>query len=268
MSTDDIIKIIIFVVAAFLPPLLYLIWIRNTERYGKEPWGTMLKTFFWGAIIAVFIAIFLSLILLYIYQIGLSRIYVSYGQNPTLDLLFLAVIIAPFSEEFAKGLGVYTARNDITEEEDGLVYGAACGLGFAATENLMYGVIAFSQASWVGFFTLIIIRSIASALLHASATSMMGYGVGKTILWREKFNVLPYYLTAVGMHASFNFLASIGAIYESTYGPTDPYTYYAHIFSLLIVVFFAIVAIGLIRKKIKGFDKGKTYPYSTPHKSK
>jgi len=111
MTTEELIGIIIFVIAAFLPPILYMYWIRNTEKYGKEPWGAMIKTFLWGAITAVFIAIILSLILTYIYQIGIERIYVGYGQNPTLDLLIIAVVIAPFTEEFAKGIGVYSVRN-------------------------------------------------------------------------------------------------------------------------------------------------------------
>jgi RsiW-degrading membrane proteinase PrsW (M82 family) len=261
MTIDEALRILVFVIAAFLPPLLYLVWIRNTERYGKEPWGAMLKTFAWGAVIAVFIAIFLSLVLIYIYQQGIGRIYVSYGQNPTLDLLILSVVIAPFTEEFAKGIGVYTTRGDITEEEDGLVYGAACGLGFAATENLLYGVIAYVQGGWISFFTLIVLRSIASALLHASASAVMGFGIAKSLTIWEKASVLPYYLGAVGMHAAFNLLASMGVIFE-TNNPGDPNAIYIHLFSLLIVIFFAVIAIGVIRQKIRSYDRSKTYPYN------
>jgi RsiW-degrading membrane proteinase PrsW (M82 family) len=260
MTVDEIIRIIVFVLAAFLPPLLYLIWIRNTEKYGKEPWGAMLRTFIWGAVLGVIIAIFLSVILIYIYQMGMSRIYVSYGENPTLNLLILAVVIAPFTEEFAKGIGVYTARNEITEEEDGLVYGAACGLGFAATENLMYGLVAYLVGGWISFFTLIVLRSIASALLHASATAVTGYGIGKSLTIWEKASILPYYLGAVGMHASFNLLASLGVIYEAN-NPGNPLGIYVHLFSLMIVIFFAIAAIGIIRNKIMSYDRGKAYPY-------
>jgi RsiW-degrading membrane proteinase PrsW (M82 family) len=259
MTFDEAIRILIFVIAAFLPPLLYLIWIRNTERYGKEPWGAMLKTFAWGAIIAVFIAILLSLILISIYQQGIERIYVSYGVRPTLDLLILSVVIAPFTEEFAKGIGVYTVRNDITEEEDGLIYGASCGLGFAATENLLYGAIAYLEGGWISFFTLIILRSIASALLHASASAVMGYGIAKSMTIWERAGVLPYYLGAVGMHAVFNLLASLGVLYEAN-NPGDPYAIYMHLFSLMIVIFFAVIAIGYIRRKIKSYDRSREYP--------
>lgn len=260
MTIDEAIRILVFVIAAFLPPLLYLVWIRNTERYGKEPWGAMLKTFAWGAIAAVFIAIILSLILINIYQQGMGRIYVSYGVRPTLDLLILSVVIAPFTEEFAKGIGVYTVRNEITEEEDGLIYGASCGLGFAATENLLYGVIAYLDGGWISFFTLIVLRSIASALLHASASALMGYGIAKSLTMWEKASIIPYYLGAVGMHAAFNLLASLGVIYEAN-NPGDPYAIYIHLFSLLVVIIFAVVAIGVIRSKIRSYDRSKEYPF-------
>ena len=263
MTTDEVIRILIFVVAAFLPPVLYMIGIRNTERYGKEPWFPLIKTFIWGAVIAVFIAIILSVILIVIYQTGLESIpSISFlGDNPTFELIILSVVIAPFTEEFAKGLGVYSVRDQISEEEDGLVYGAVCGLGFSATENLLYGFVAYVVGGWSSFFALIIIRSIASTLLHASASSMMGYGVAKSLMWKEKASALPYYLAAVGMHASYNLLASMGIIYETTYGTDAPYTFSIHLFSLLIVIFFALVAAGLMRRKIRSLESGRIGAY-------
>ncbi len=33
-------------------------------------------------------------------------------------------------------------KGEIDEVEDGIVYGAACGLGFGATENILYGLSA------------------------------------------------------------------------------------------------------------------------------
>jgi RsiW-degrading membrane proteinase PrsW (M82 family) len=264
MSTDDIIRIIVFVVAAFVPPLLYLIGIRNTERYGKEPWKHLIKAFLWGAIIAVIIAVILGLLLVLIYQYGLDSIpSITYlGENATFELIILSVVIAPFTEEFAKGIGVYTVRDEITEEEDGLVYGAACGLGFSATENLLYGALAFVIGGWAGFFTLIIVRSIASTLLHASATSIMGYGIGKSLIWEDRSSVFPYYMAAVGMHASFNLLASIGVIYESRYGASDPNAFYVHLLSLMVVIIFALVALGLIRTKIRSLEASKHHRYN------
>ena len=67
---------------------------------------------------------------------------VELAAGATVAIVVGAVIIAPFVEEFLKALGMMRAgvKEEVDEVEDGLVYGAACGLGFAATENLMYGL--------------------------------------------------------------------------------------------------------------------------------
>ena len=87
-------------------------------------------------------------------------------------------------------------KKEITELEDGLIYGAVAGLGFSATENLFYGYSFLSEGLAV-FLILIIIRSFGGCLLHASATALTGYGYGKSIinntskyypkLWQFKF---------------------------------------------------------------------------------
>src|SRR5947208_7460320 len=56
------------------------------------------------------------------------------------SLVVGAAIVAPIVEEAAKGLGVRAGRPEIQKLLDGLVYGAAAGLGFSATENLFYGI--------------------------------------------------------------------------------------------------------------------------------
>src|SRR3970282_2107681 len=128
----------ILAVTAFAPPLIFLGWIRRTERYGQEPVGRVLSTFLWGAIFAVLIAIVLQVIALFLFSEA-DRVYAIAGRlntpQETAIALGLALVIAPFTEEFAKGLGVYLARPTIDEPEDGLVYGAASGLRFASTGN-------------------------------------------------------------------------------------------------------------------------------------
>jgi RsiW-degrading membrane proteinase PrsW (M82 family) len=151
--------------------------------------------------------------------------------------LFLAVIIAPFAEEAAKGLGVRSAGDDLDEVEDGLIYGASVGLGFAATENLMYEYIAYVGFGFEGFIATAILRSISSALLHASATSVTGYGMGKKKLLGKGHYIIPFYLLAVLMHGTFNFFASLG-----------------NILGLMLAIMFAIAAIEFTRRKIQQLD--------------
>ena len=263
MTEEEILRALLFFLFAFVPPVVYLVWIRNTEKREREPWGALAKAFAWGSISAILIAVILSTIFVYIYEIGSIRIYESYGRNPTADLLVLSVIIAPLTEEFAKGIGVYTARAEINEPEDGLVYGAACGLGFSATENLFYGYIAFLTGGWFTFIVLIVMRSLASTLVHASASSIMGYGIGRSILWKEHGHVMLYYLGAVAIHGAFNFVASLGTIYEGIYGAYDPNTIPMHLIALFMAMIFAAMSIGLMRRKIMTLESAdrKYMPY-------
>ena len=135
-----ILEIIVLFIMAFLPSIIYIRWIRNTERYERESWKKIAHTFIYGATSAVFIALFLSYIMIVILKGSFGREYDI--ENNSRDFLILAIIIAPIVEEFAKARGIRLAGKDLDEVEDGLIYGASCGLGFAATENFLYEAVA------------------------------------------------------------------------------------------------------------------------------
>jgi RsiW-degrading membrane proteinase PrsW (M82 family) len=237
MNGSDLLIWIILFAAAFLPPVIYIIWIRNTERYEREPWSRIFGTFIWGAVFGVILGILFSVILISVFDIILEGpIYEAISEDDYLGTLFLVCVIAPLGEEAAKGLGVFTAGRDLDEVEDGLIYGASVGLGFAATENLLYGYLALREGTGL-FIATMVVRTISSALLHASATSATGYGIGKKkILGRGNY-ILPYYFLAVLMHATFNFFASMQSF-----------------LSLFLAIAFAIGAIEFTRHKIQQLD--------------
>lgn len=229
---------VILIAVAFLPSMAYIIWIRNTEYYEKEPWSRIFATFIWGAVFGVIIAIIFSLVLIGLFEFAApERLSDAISESDYLSLFFIAVIIAPFAEEAAKGLGVFTAGRELDEVEDGLIYGAAVGLGFAATENLLYEYTALVEMGVASFIATAVVRSISSALLHASATSATGYGIGKKKVLGRKYRILPYYLIAVSMHALFNFFASLQTF-----------------LGLLLAIMFAIGAIEFTRHKIAQLD--------------
>ena len=123
-----------------------------------------------------------------------------------------------------------------------MVYGGASGLGFAATENLLYGLSAFLLlADFRASVILILVRSVSSAFLHASASAVMGYGVANSVLYR-KVSALPYYILAVFMHGVFNYLAAFELIYE------DPNIV---LYGFFLAIMFAIAAFGLVRYGIR-----------------
>ncbi len=226
---------ILLVFLSFLPPMIYTIWIRNTERCHREQWPSIFLCFIWGATVAVVAALILEILLELPLQYTLS----SGDTTPFL----LAVVIAPIVEEFTKPLALYlrTVKTNLDELEDGLIFGAVAGLGFSATENLLYGY-SFLSEGFLLFLLVIAIRSIGGCLLHASATALTGYGIGKTMKKHSSFiGILPYFLLAIFLHGFYNFLLS--------------YEFIGVLSGLALAFLFVIITITLIRKKIRTLDE-------------
>lgn len=226
---------ILLVFLSFLPPLIYTIWIRNTERCHRQQWFSIFLCFLWGATIAVIAALILEIVL----EMPLQYSFSSGDIRPFL----LAVVIAPVVEEFIKPLALRlrSVKNQLSELEDGLIYGAVAGLGFSATENLLYGY-SFLSEGFIIFLALMAMRSFGGCLLHASATALTGYGFGKTMMKQSSFlGVLPYFLLAIFLHGSYNFLVS--------------YDFFGVLSGLVLGFLVVILAITLIRKKIRTLDE-------------
>lgn len=217
----------ILLALAFLPPLVFALWVRNHEKTGREPLRAVLGMFAYGGSLGVIIA--LALILAFDYSIGV--------EPGGLTLLSL-VVIAPLLEELSKGLGFGLLRRRIGEVEDGLVYGAAIGLGFAATENLLYGLEALQDSGFESAATTIGFRVVSSALLHAGSTALLGYGYALMRLrGRGLVFLLPYYLLAVLQHSLYNFLVG-GQL----------------LWSFVAAVAMVLVVTGLLRRQIRRLD--------------
>src|SRR6266571_5391543 len=237
--------LLILFIAAFALPLVYLVWIRNSPRYGREPWPTVLKTFAWGAVFSVIIAIILSVVfILVLGQIqSLNDFFARrfQGQDPTTAIG--ALLVAPIVEEAAKGIGATAGRPQTQSKTDGLVYGAAAGLGFSATENLVYALAALlvPGVGPSGSLVVVAVRSFSSTFLHASSTAVMGYGLAKSWLSGRPWAVFPFYIVAVAMHATFNLFSTLAA------EQTDPA---GAAIAFLAAVSLAIVAISVVRLKL------------------
>ena len=219
---------------AFLPPIIYAIWIRNTEKYARERWWPIIICFLWGATIAIIASLILE---------GLLHIPISLTfSDASIIGLTIAILVAPVVEEFTKplALGLKTVKRELDELEDGLIYGAVAGLGFSATENLFYG--AGFLAEGIGFFIIMMaIRSFGACLLHAAATAFTGYGYGSMVIKKSSFaRVIPYFFVAILMHALYNFLVSFSLIGAGL----------GFIAAMVLVV----ISIQWVRKKIRVLD--------------
>lgn len=239
-----IVDLMILLLVAFVPSFIYLILIRNTERFAPEPYGRLLRIFAYGAIVSILVAIVGELIATNIFKANIERFYDIFGQNPNLTSLALAIVIAPVIEELTKSIGVFRLRRYMSEIEDGMIYGAAAGLGFAATENLLYEGSALLTSGTGAFIWTAVIRSLSSALLHASASAVVGLGIAHS--FREGKSWLPYYFVGVLMHGSFNLFASFGEIYSTEAE--------APLIGLVAAFLIAIGGILIVRSKIRSLD--------------
>lgn len=246
---DDILFWSALILVAFAPSLLYLVWIRNTEKHSREPYGTLIKVFAYGAVLSVLMAVLFELILIALFDQNIERVYQFLGENPSVPTLVVACVIAPVVEELTKALGVLRVkrRGMLMEIENGIVYGAAAGLGFAATENLLYESTAYLADGVEAWAATAVLRSLSSALLHATASSLVGLGIARSALQGKSW--MPYYLGAVVMHGGFNFAASFGVVYYDTMGDS------AYLIGLVAAFTMVIIGVGVMRGKIRQLDR-------------
>ena len=117
-------------VGAIVPAVLLLRYFYRRDL-NPEPRGVLIKTFLLGVLIVMPVIL-----------VGLPlRLWCPYGASPVYFGLYCAFLYAAVPEEFFKFLVVtrYSARNPAFDEPmDGVVYGAAASLGFAAFENMVY----------------------------------------------------------------------------------------------------------------------------------
>ena len=120
-------------------------------------------------------------------------------------------------EEFVKILGVLVIarrrRHDL--ELDGLILGAAAGMGFAALESTGYGFTAFLQSQSVPFaFYVVFIRAFLAPVGHGTWTAILA-----SVLFRESkgqryhpnVKVLGAYLLVALLHGSWDALPGVMA---------------------------------------------------------
>ena len=181
--------IVLSVLFATLPIFAYLFFVWWLDRYDREPVWLLLVTFTWGGLGGVVLALIGSLVL----SLSMSVVFGISGSD-ALDTVF----VAPVIEEITKGLFllVIFARRDFDNTTDGVVYGAAAGLGFAATENLLYFLSAWSvdAGSWA---QTVFLRTFFSGVMHAFATGMLGATLGYMKFARS--TVLKFVMPVVGL---------------------------------------------------------------------
>ncbi len=194
--------LVIGLVLASIPlvPLISVyMWL---DRYEPEPRSLLVLGLGWGAFVATSGALVLQLFDSLIFQ--------------NTDA-FTATVVAPITEEAAKGLFILLLlayrRHELDGVLDGLVYAGMVGIGFAFTENILYLASAYmgeeGQAGGIGGAVgLFIVRCVFGPFAHPFFTAFTGIGIGIAVGARSKGVrvVAPIigYVVAVAAHAAWN----------------------------------------------------------------
>jgi RsiW-degrading membrane proteinase PrsW (M82 family) len=151
------------ILLAFAIPISFLYALHWLDLYGTDRPRIVLQCFGWG-LVAFALSFLTNRFCIDI--LGLTRAFVSTRTAPFVEELFKA------------GILVYLMRRGrISYFVDGAIYGFACGIGFAAIENVRY-IQLFPDNP----FGLIIVRDFSSALAHGTATAMTGIALGSFVL--------------------------------------------------------------------------------------
>lgn len=117
------------------------------------------------------------------------------------DVLIL-VLFGPIIEELLKfAASGFTGANFSTA--------AGAGIGFAATENAVYFLAAWSGNTVTALAVLVIVRAATDPILHSTASTL------STLAWRGRLWGLP---AAVVLHATWNLATLIYAAIDPTAG--------------------------------------------------
>jgi RsiW-degrading membrane proteinase PrsW (M82 family) len=167
------------VVIALVPAAIWLLAFYQQDRLEPEPKNYVLGVFALGALLAAAVG---QPLIRDFFQVQNWM-----GSNVIINILG-SIFIVGFIQEFLKYAAVrYTIFNssEFDERVDGIIYGAAAGLGYATMINLQYILSNGGVDLGVGA-----IQVAVTSLAHASFSGVVGYFLG-----RAKFeNMGPFWL--------------------------------------------------------------------------
>jgi RsiW-degrading membrane proteinase PrsW (M82 family) len=178
---------IVAIAIAVSVPIGFLVLVRWLDLYASDSLKGVLVCF-GGGLVAFFLAL-----------------EVNTAIGSVVGFTLLATLIAPIVEEVCKSLILiyYVRRADFTYFVDGAIYGFAAGTCFAVLENLLYLGGADASAGLGMAFG----RVFSTALMHGSATALVGIALGRLRFGRGPSRFLSLFLgwaAAMTLHLTFN----------------------------------------------------------------
>lgn len=189
-----------------LPTYLYVLGVWWLDRYEKEPISLLLLAFFWGAVPAALLSVFVEVL----FSIPVGRVL---GTESLAADLLTSGVGAPLVEESFKGVAligfVLFFRMEIDDALDGIIYGAMIGFGFALTENVVsYFLPILTNEGLRAGLTSILLRAILFGGNHALWSGIIGAAIGHARwhpCWQRRI-LLPAggWILSVMLHAMHN----------------------------------------------------------------
>lgn len=173
---------------------LYLI--RRVDHNEREPWRLVLVAAGWGAVVATTVALIFE---------GVWGFTIDRGLIPGPGQQVATAFNAALFEEVPKGLVIaflfLIMRDEFDNVVDGIVYGAAVGLGFNYMETIVYmsigGLPQWFLRQWLGLF-----------LGHATYTALIGAGFGVARQLRGRLRpalaILSGFTVAIAAHFAWD----------------------------------------------------------------
>ena len=243
--------VLVAVLGALIPTLLYVFLVWWLDRFEKEPFRLLALAFLWGAIPAALLSVLFELI----FDLPLGFL----GSESLAANLISASVNAPLIEETCKGIAligmVLIFRREFDSVLDGIVYGAMIGLGFAFTENsIAYFLPVLLEEGIAAGLVNIFLRAIVFGVNHALWTGIVGAAIAYARLSRDRVRrlLVPVggWLLAVTLHGIHNTGASL---VEQTLCLSLLFSAAVDWFSVLVLL---IVAILMLQQESQWIERG------------
>ena len=196
---------ILVIITALIPAALLGWWIYRKDSARPEPLRMLLQAFLYGVgstFVTLVIVELLKMIGLFTYDLGSFT-----GAVST------ALFAAALPEELAKllMLWLFLRKNPFYDEYlDGIVYAACVGLGFAATENVLY---LLQSEDWLMTG---VMRGLTAVPAHFAIACSMGYFYSKRHFGdRSRLTMVCILAVPILIHWVYDALAFSEGIYPA-----------------------------------------------------
>lgn len=187
---------------ALIPVPFYILLALWLDRNEPEPRNLLARAFIWGMLVA-------SLVSLIMNAAAVAYVQLTLGLSALVGQRVGTLLASPVFEELAKGAALFLIfqkqRDEFDDAIDGVVYASMVGLGFAASENILYYGNAMAHGRLASVFAL---RGLASPFAHPLFTAMTGIGFALARHAPDRrtaaLRVLAGLGAAISLHAMWN----------------------------------------------------------------